>query len=203
MASERPVARAALAPHGIAVVEFGQPDDDPEPAPMPFDPGAFDLVLNRHASYHPREIARVLAPGGVFLTQQVGGDELGELHEQLGHRAASDVAYTGFRQQLLDVGLEVTDGAEHVGRYTFLNMAALVAYLQRVPWRHPRTSRSTATPTSCSPGTGTAPDRCRSRESGSGSEPPVLGRDRRRGVETDVVVMRDDDPPHHARSTAP
>ena len=53
------------------------------------------------------------------------------------HRAASDVAYTGFRQQLLDVGLEVTDGAEHVGRYTFLNMAALVAYLQRVPWETP------------------------------------------------------------------
>ncbi len=43
--------------------------------------GRFDLILNRHESYHPGEIARVLAPGGTFLTQQVGGDELGELRE--------------------------------------------------------------------------------------------------------------------------
>lgn len=133
-----PVARAALAPHGIDVVAFGQPDDDPAPAPMPFGDGTFDLVLDRHESYHPVEVARVLAPGGTFLTQQVGGDELGELRDLLGHEpAAPHVRYAPFRQALLDAGLEVTDGAEHVGRYTFVDVAALVAYLQRVPWQVP------------------------------------------------------------------
>ena len=33
----------------------------------------FDLVLNRHAPVYAAEIARVLRPGGFFITQQVGG----------------------------------------------------------------------------------------------------------------------------------
>lgn len=37
-------------------------------------PGAsFDVVLNRHAPIYAAEIVRVLCPGGVFITQQVGG----------------------------------------------------------------------------------------------------------------------------------
>lgn len=33
---------------------------------------SFDLVLNRHAPVYAAEIVRVLRPGGVFITQQVG-----------------------------------------------------------------------------------------------------------------------------------
>jgi SAM-dependent methyltransferase len=33
---------------------------------------AFDLVLERHASVTPAEVVRVLRPGGVFVSQQVG-----------------------------------------------------------------------------------------------------------------------------------
>jgi len=128
-----PVAQAALGPAGIEVVEFGQPDDLLTVAPMPFDDGVFALVINRHESYHPAEVARVLAPGGVFLTQQVGGDELGELHALLGHEpAAPHVRYMEFRE-----ALAAADGAEYVGGYVFADVAALVAYLQRVPWDAP------------------------------------------------------------------
>ena len=41
--------------------------------PMSFEDGEFDLVLNRHAQFNPSEVARVLLPGGTFLTQQVHG----------------------------------------------------------------------------------------------------------------------------------
>lgn len=133
-----PVATAALASHGIPVVEFGQPDDADEPEPMPFPNGRFDLILNRHESYHPQEIARVLAPGGVFLTQQVGGDELGELRELLDYPApAPQVRFDLHRAALSAAGLSVEDGAEFVGAYTFHDVAALVAYLQLVPWEVP------------------------------------------------------------------
>jgi SAM-dependent methyltransferase len=33
----------------------------------------FDLVLNRHAPVYAAQIVRVLRPGGIFITQQVGG----------------------------------------------------------------------------------------------------------------------------------
>jgi|ERR1022692_2372062 len=44
-----------------------------EAARLDFPDASFDLVLNRHAPVYAAEIARVLAPGGVFITQQVGG----------------------------------------------------------------------------------------------------------------------------------
>ena len=61
LASER------LAPFGVKVVSVRLTAD----GPMPFDDGEFDLVLNRHAAFNPAEVARILAAGGTFLTQQV------------------------------------------------------------------------------------------------------------------------------------
>ncbi|ADB32120.1 Methyltransferase type 11 [Kribbella flavida DSM 17836] len=133
-----PIAREALAPYGIEVVAFGQPDDEPRPVPMPFAAGRFDLVVNRHESYHPDEVARVLAAGGVFLTQQVGGDEFGEVREAFGvPAAAAHVQYTRFRSALAAAGLDVLHGAESIDHYVFTDVAALVAYLQLVPWEVP------------------------------------------------------------------
>jgi len=39
---------------------------------LPFDDGFFDLVINRHESFSASEVFRVLKPGGIFVTQQVG-----------------------------------------------------------------------------------------------------------------------------------
>lgn len=39
---------------------------------LPVPDAAFDLVMNRHAVVGVSEVARVLRPGGYFLTQQVG-----------------------------------------------------------------------------------------------------------------------------------
>ncbi len=39
---------------------------------LDFPDNAFDVILNRHCSVFASEIVRVLAPGGVFITQQVG-----------------------------------------------------------------------------------------------------------------------------------
>lgn len=38
---------------------------------LSFPDGFFDMVTSRHAPFDPYEIARVLKPGGVFLSQQV------------------------------------------------------------------------------------------------------------------------------------
>ena len=54
---------------GVKVVRVPLTDDDP----LPFAEGEFDLVLNRHSGFNSNEVARVLAMGGTFLTQQVHG----------------------------------------------------------------------------------------------------------------------------------
>lgn len=50
---------------------------------LPFTDGAFDLILNRHGSYDPAEISRLLRPGGTFITEQVGAKNDRELVQLL------------------------------------------------------------------------------------------------------------------------
>lgn len=131
------VARKRLASYDIGVVGA---DNDPGSRDdlLPFPDASFDLVLNRHEGFRPTEISRVLAPGGVFLTQQVGGDEFGEIRSAFGLPInAPHVTYDRFRTDLTDAGLEVADGAQTEGHYVFQDIAALIAYVQLVPWDVP------------------------------------------------------------------
>ena len=50
---------------------------------LPFDDGRFDMVINRHGDFNAEEICRVLKPGGLFITQQVGAENDRELVELL------------------------------------------------------------------------------------------------------------------------
>jgi len=73
-----PVARRRLEPLGVSVVS-GFADHA-----IPLAGASFDLIINRHESYELREIARLLRPGGLFLTQQAGAQDVVELNDLLG-----------------------------------------------------------------------------------------------------------------------
>ena len=51
---------------------------------LAFVEGCFDLVLDRHAGSDAGQVARVLKPGGVFITQQVGGRYMQALFDAFG-----------------------------------------------------------------------------------------------------------------------
>ncbi|TDC76560.1 class I SAM-dependent methyltransferase [Streptomyces hainanensis] len=72
------VARERLEPLGVTVL----PTPGSEALPLP--DASVDVVLNRHGRLAAREVARVLRPGGVLLTQQVGSDDRAELNAALG-----------------------------------------------------------------------------------------------------------------------
>jgi SAM-dependent methyltransferase len=103
--------------------------------PMPFADGEFDLVLNRHSGTNPEEVARILAPGGVFLTQQIHGLWAQDLiaafdadppwpHATLENKVA----------RLGAAGLEIVVAQEWLGTLTFADVGAIVYYLKAVPW---------------------------------------------------------------------
>lgn len=134
-----PVARARLEPLGVEVVATeGAPDnvDQAGVTPrLPFADASFDVVCSRHESYVPAEVARVLASGGVFVTQQVGGDY--RAFRQLvgldpGEPSRWTLAFAS--RQLEAAGLRVVDGAEGVERVTFADVGALGWYLRAIPW---------------------------------------------------------------------
>ena len=88
------VAASRLRPLGIPVVHCdGAPDNmsaeaaaagPGRPGLLPFADGAFDLVINKHESFRGDEVARVLAPGGTFITQQVDYHSYDEVRRLLG-----------------------------------------------------------------------------------------------------------------------
>jgi SAM-dependent methyltransferase len=129
-----PVAHARLAPLGVEVVPL-----DPRTDALPFRDGAFDLVINRHESFDPREVARVLAPAGTFLTQQVGGRDLVGLNELLD---APKPEYTDWSpdpavEELEDAGLRVVRREEAFPETRFADVGAVVSYLRAIPWQVP------------------------------------------------------------------
>ena len=128
LASER------LSPLGVEVVRSAVSDT----APMPFRDGEFDLVLNRHAQFNPSEVARVLSPGGTFLTQQVHGMWLWDL--QAAFDAPPSLPHNSpakYVPNLEAAGLVMEAVEEWEGRLVFADVGAIVYYLKAIPWEVP------------------------------------------------------------------
>ena len=142
------VARSRLEPLGVSVVEVEAAPDNVDQASdeprLPFRPASFSLVLSRHESYVPSEVARVLAPGGRFLTQQLGTGRYDDLHEALGvpARPASRGPWTLALavEQLHSAGLRVIDSAEAELETSFADVGALAWFLKAAPWVVPHFS---------------------------------------------------------------
>ncbi|MGD6902896.1 class I SAM-dependent methyltransferase [Bacillus infantis] len=126
------IAAERLTPLGIEVYKV---DDDSR---LPFDDRLFDLIINRHESYDPQEVNRILKPGGLFITQQVGGtDNLG-LNRLLG--AKEDFGYAGWNmekavQQLEAAGFHIVASFEAYPYTRFYDVGAILYYLKAIPWQ--------------------------------------------------------------------
>jgi SAM-dependent methyltransferase len=138
------VAAARLRILGVPVVYTEGAPDNHRQSPgdpagrLPFRTEAFDLVTNRHESFRADEVARVLHPDGIFLTQQAhSGSE--QFHQLLGselpgpHEFELDLAVA----QLRDAGLRIDEADEGVATTVFDDIGALAWYLRSVPWAVP------------------------------------------------------------------
>ena len=128
-----PLARRRLEPLGVEVSET-YTDDNEE---LPYEDGRFDLVVNRHESFDADELRRVTAPGGRFLTQQVGGSYMADLNDLLG---AAQPPYAGWDRDaavasLEAGGFEIVESGEEFGECVFADIGAVVMYLRLVPWQ--------------------------------------------------------------------
>jgi SAM-dependent methyltransferase len=128
------VARRNLRPLGAAVVEA---DDE---AGLPFRSEMFDLAVSRHPTVAVwAEIARILRPGGTYLSQEVGAGSNRELTDFMMGPQPVDPSRSP-RTAVAEAqaaGLTVVDLREQALRVEFYDVGAVVHFLRKVLWTVP------------------------------------------------------------------
>ncbi len=121
-----PVAARRLRPLGVDIVHCSS-------LTLPFSAGSFDLVLDRHEALEPAEVARVLAPGGSVLTQQVGPENWPDLRRffprMLPSLAAFQDHFAQYQDGFMANGLTLIDARKHYSKAAFENLGVLVYVL--------------------------------------------------------------------------
>ncbi|WP_377891605.1 class I SAM-dependent methyltransferase [Alkalihalobacillus sp. R86527] len=129
-----PIAKERLEPLGVPVYSF---EDD---CSLPFSDDQFDFVMNKHESYSPAELKRILGANGEFITQQVGGTDMLELNRILGASMETEFQHWNLAyavNELEEAGFQVTDKKEAYPTTRFYDIGALVYYLKAIPWQIP------------------------------------------------------------------
>jgi len=94
--------------------------------------------LNRHSGLNAREVARILAPGGTFLTQKIHGLWAYDLMAVFDAKPQwPDSTPDKYVPQLKAAGLTIINTQEWSGRLSFTDVGAIVYYLKAVPWLVP------------------------------------------------------------------
>lgn len=128
------IATRNLAPFGVSVLEAA---DD---GPLPFADESFELVVSRHPVVTVwEEIARVLAPGGSYLSQQVGAGSNRELIDfMMGPQTHGDARDPARAVRSAEAaGLVVVDLRQEPLRIVFNDVGAVVYFLRKVLWTVP------------------------------------------------------------------
>ena len=105
---------------------------------LPFDDELFDMVIDRHGDFCAKEIHRVLKPGGMFITQQVGAENDRELVELLlpgGFRVPFPEQYLYITEEKFrQAGFEILEAQEEFRPLRFYDVGALVWFARILPW---------------------------------------------------------------------
>ncbi len=110
------------------------------PEPLPFADGSFDLFLNRHGDMDEKEFARVLNSGGMFITEQVGGDNDHDLTELV--LSGTPIAFPHNMleervEKLKEAGFEILRAEKAYRPIRFFDVGAFVWFAHIIEWEFP------------------------------------------------------------------
>ncbi len=107
---------------------------------IPFADESFDIIINRHGDFFPPEIRRLLKPGGLFITQQVGSDNDRELVELVLPGTEKPFPHENLREQragFTDLGFEILQAEEAFRPICFYDVGAFVWFARIIEWEFP------------------------------------------------------------------
>jgi len=126
--------KTKLAPMGITIAQTYEDDK------LPFENEYFDFIINRHETFDISEINRTLKPGGYFITQQVGNNNLLELRTLLnGEGPLQDSSHTvgSYADGLKKLGFQIIMENEAKLSSNFFDVGAVIFYAKACEWEVP------------------------------------------------------------------
>jgi len=127
-----PVAKHRLEPLGVKIVQVWGNDI------QPFESGYFDLVTNRHGSFSAKELHCIMKLDGVFITQQVGGENNFKLNQLLQEKPEFIYSYRTMNlvvKELVDAGFQILEQKEEFPEAVISDIGALVFHLKIISWQ--------------------------------------------------------------------
>lgn len=125
-ARNAPIAFHRLGPLSVSVVRCRS-------VVLPFADATFDVVFDRHEAFAPAEVARVLRPGGEFVTQQVGPQQMRELRSFLPRMTDFGDLRSTYSRAFERLGFHV-QSSEHDSRVVYPSLGEIVFLLGISPW---------------------------------------------------------------------
>lgn len=114
-----------------------------DPSAVPFPDGSFDVIINRHGEFDAAELFRLLKKGGVFLTQQVGGENDRDLVEAVLPGTEKPYPHLNLAEQrrvFEAAGFRILRGEEAFRPILFYDVGAFVWFARVIPWEFPEFS---------------------------------------------------------------
>lgn len=108
-----------------------------DPSNVPFVDESFDLVINRHGSFNAREVFRLLRPSGLFITEQVGGENDRDLVEMVlpnSDKPFPHLNLTEQRKYFEEAGFEIIRAEEAYRPIEFYDVGAFVWFAHIIEW---------------------------------------------------------------------
>lgn len=126
--------RSKLLPLGIRFEECN------DPSQIPFADEMFDLIINRHGNFNAGELYRLLRHNGMFITEQVGGDNERDLVEMVlpgTEKPFPDLNLVKQRKNFENAGFKIIKEEEAYRPIKFYDVGAFVWFACIIEWEFP------------------------------------------------------------------
>ncbi len=113
-----------------------------EDGQLPIAAENFEIVINRHAFYNLQEVRRVLKPGGLFITQQVGSKNCISLEARINDKPPLHPPFSLETElpKFRECGFSVQYAAECFPILRFFDVGAFVYWAKVIQWSFPEFS---------------------------------------------------------------
>ena len=123
-----------LLPLGIDFKACNNPKD------IPYKSESFDMIINRHGDFNAKELYRLLKKGGIFITQQVGGENDRDLVKLVLPDIEKPFPHLNLKEQkrkFEDVGFHIVEEGEAYCPIKFYDVGAFVWFAHIIEWEFP------------------------------------------------------------------